>query len=94
MWYHAPSFAILDECTSAVSVDVEEELHRLAQEHGTTLLTVAQSMTLPEFHTHELRIGVDNACGWSVHEVEEGWRNVVALGDASEAMYGARAPFS
>ena len=92
MFFHRPRFAVLDECTSAVSVDAEETLYRLAQEQGTTLVTVSQTMTLPEFRSAELRIGVDNACGWSLHAVEKGQRNAVASGDASAAMHAARAP--
>ena len=80
-----------NRCTSAVSVDAEETLYRLAQEQGTTLITVSQSMTLPEFHSHELRIGVDSETGWSMHDVEEGRRNAVASGDATKAMHAARA---
>ena len=33
---------ILDECTSAVSVDVEENLYRSGVERGVTLVTLSQ----------------------------------------------------
>ena len=55
MLYHQPRFAVLDECTSAVSVDAEEELYRAAMSSGTTCLTVSQRMTLPKFHKNEVR---------------------------------------
>lgn len=32
MLYFKPTFAILDECTSAVSMDVENKLYKLAKE--------------------------------------------------------------
>lgn len=48
---------MLDECTSAVSIDIEEKLYAAAFDKGITCITVSQKMTLPKFHTQELRFG-------------------------------------
>lgn len=41
LFYHSPRYAILDECTSALSLDVEQKLYSHAKELGITLLTVS-----------------------------------------------------
>ena len=51
LFFHAPRFGILDECTSAVSVDVEERLYKGAAEKGITCITISQRLALEEFHT-------------------------------------------
>ena len=51
--YHGPKFGLLDECTSAVSVDAEEQLYKAAIDLGITCVTVSQRLTLPEFHAQE-----------------------------------------
>lgn len=78
MLFHQPQFALLDECTSAVSVDQEEELYAAAQRANVTCVTVSQTMTLPAFHTQELRIGEDSVQGWSLHNIAAGQANRVA----------------
>lgn len=44
--YHKPDYAILDECTSAVSVDVEGHLYTYMKEVGVTLITVSHRETV------------------------------------------------
>ncbi|XP_016652727.1 PREDICTED: ABC transporter D family member 1-like, partial [Prunus mume] len=45
LFFHKPKFAILDECTNATSVDVEEQLYRLAKDMGITVVTSSQVST-------------------------------------------------
>ena len=65
LFYHEPYFAILDECTSAVSVDVEGYLYRHAREQGITLITISHRQTLWQYHEWMLRF-VDEE-GGSTH---------------------------
>jgi len=46
LFYHKPLFAILDECTSAVSKDVEANLYNYCKKQGITLFTVSHRDTL------------------------------------------------
>ncbi|KAL7591277.1 hypothetical protein Lser_V15G31842 [Lactuca serriola] len=42
LFFHKPQFGVLDECTNATSVDVEEHLYRLALNMGVTVITSSQ----------------------------------------------------
>jgi len=53
--YHRPLYAILDECTSAVSVDVEGHLYTYMKECNITLITVSHRATLWKYHDYILR---------------------------------------
>lgn len=57
--YHKPQYAILDECTSAVSIDVEGHLYTHMKESGVTLITVSHRDTLWKFHDYLLRFKGD-----------------------------------
>lgn len=41
LFYHKPKFAVLDDCTSAVSVDVEKKLFEHIETLDITILTVS-----------------------------------------------------
>lgn len=70
LYYHCPKYAILDECTSAVSIDVEGKMYTHAKNLGITLITVSHRKTLWKFHDYILRFTGDviifynNFLGW------------------------------
>ena len=49
------------QCTSAVSIDVEESLYLSAVKQGITCLTISQRLSLPEFHATEMTMGANSA---------------------------------
>ncbi|KAJ3037863.1 hypothetical protein HDV00_001278 [Rhizophlyctis rosea] len=50
LFYHSPRYAILDECTSSVSMDVERIMYTHAQRLGITLITVSHRPSLWQYH--------------------------------------------
>eukprot|EP00043_Microstomoeca_roanoka_P015266 m.152682 g.152682 ORF g.152682 m.152682 type:complete len:1240 (-) comp16218_c0_seq1:132-3851(-) len=62
LFYHRPIYGVLDQCTDAVSVDVEEKLYQEAEKHDITILTISQRAALTSHHTKELQLlGADAA---------------------------------
>ncbi len=55
LFYHSPRYAILDECTSSVTLDVERLLYTHACELGITLLTVSHRPSLWQYHKYILQ---------------------------------------
>ena len=64
LFYHRPTFAILgiissiyyslDECTSAVSMDVESKLFQSCKEYGITLISVSLRTSLFKHHDYTI----------------------------------------
>ena len=62
---------MLDECTSAVSVDAEQKLYAAAFARGISCITISQRLGLEEFHETELRFGANTPKGWTAHAIEK-----------------------
>ena len=61
--YHRPLFAILDECTSNISLEVEKSAYEKFVEFGITLITVTHRESLMRYHQFILKM--DGLGGWS-----------------------------
>ncbi|CAG8460082.1 14752_t:CDS:10 [Funneliformis caledonium] len=77
LFYHRPQFAILDECTSAVSVDVEGIMYTHAQTLGITLFTVSHRHSLCKYEQsflkyHEWLLRFDGEGHYEFRKLEEG----------------------
>ena len=56
VFYHMPKFAILDECTSAVSLDVEASMYKLCKSKNITLITISHRPSVWEHHSKRLHL--------------------------------------
>lgn len=69
LFYHRPLFGILDECTSAVSMDFEAELYTRAKELDITLFTVTHRSSLFKFH--DFKICLDGEGGYEAENIKQ-----------------------
>lgn len=73
LFYHQPRYGVLDECTSAVSTDVEGLMYARAKELGITLITISHRPSLFKYHDLLLRLSGEDG-KWSIERLnsEEG----------------------
>ena len=76
---------VLDECTSAVSVEAEHQLYESANAAGISCITISQRLGLEQFHQTEIRFGANNERGWTQHEVVAAGAEEPASWDAPDA---------
>lgn len=69
--FHRPSYAILDECTSQVSLDVEGLLYEHAKACGITLISVSHRPSLWKYHDKKLAFFGDGA-GYEFGDIHSG----------------------
>ncbi|KAJ9177606.1 hypothetical protein P3X46_012809 [Hevea brasiliensis] len=65
LFYHKPKFAILDECTSAVTTDMEERFCTKVRAMGTSCITISHRPALVAFH--DVVLSLDGEGGWQVN---------------------------
>lgn len=72
MFFHSPRWAVLDECTSAMSEELEQRVFARAREQGIGLLAFSQRglfrAAAPSIDDRplQLTLGRPSACGWSL----------------------------
>ena len=55
LFYHAPKYAILDECTSSVTLEIEKAMYENAKALNITLMTVSHRRSLWKYHSNILQ---------------------------------------
>lgn len=77
LYYHRPRFAVLDECTSAVSPQMEQLMYSHAQSLGISVLSVAHRSSLWHFHNYILKFKGDGTYSFTKLDAKQRleWEN-------------------
>ncbi|CAI0420307.1 unnamed protein product [Linum tenue] len=78
LFYHKPKFAILDECTSAVTTDMEERFCAKVRAMGTSCITISHRPALVAFH--DVVLSLDGEGGWEVDKKRKDSRALTQTG--------------
>lgn len=68
--FHSPDYAILDEASSAVSIDIEQVLYQAVKDCGTTLISVSHRPSLWSFH--DKVFSLDGKGGYDFRDIQQG----------------------
>lgn len=77
LYYHKPKFAVLDECTSAVSPKMEQLMYSHIKKLGISVLSVAHRSSLWHFHNYILKFKGDGTYTFKKLDAEKrlSWEN-------------------
>lgn len=78
---HSPVYAVLDECTSQVSLDVESLLYEQAKARGITLISVSHRPSL--WKHHDKKLAFDGEGGYSFSDIDKSEIPDMVLGSPS-----------
>ena len=71
LFYHAPKYAILDECTSSVTLEIEKAMYDKAKALGITLMTVSHRRSLWKYHDNILQFDGQGNCIFTKLDAEK-----------------------
>ncbi|EED21588.1 ABC fatty acid transporter, putative [Talaromyces stipitatus ATCC 10500] len=80
LFYHKPRYAILDECTSSVTLEIEKVMYETAKKLGITLMTVSHRRSLWQYHKKILQF--DGQGGYIFTDLD--WEKRLKLEDEKE----------
>ena len=69
--FHEPTFAALDEATSATSQDTQELLYSLLARSKVTYFSIAHRPEVRKFHQTQLCLKGDGEGGWGLVQITE-----------------------
>eukprot|EP00792_Barthelona_sp_PAP020_P006897 TRINITY_DN3079_c3_g4_i1.p1 TRINITY_DN3079_c3_g4~~TRINITY_DN3079_c3_g4_i1.p1 ORF type:complete len:679 (+),score=162.71 TRINITY_DN3079_c3_g4_i1:39-2039(+) len=85
MFFHHPSYAILDESTASLDEPLETKLYTMSCRKGITLISVAHRSTAVKYHKYKLLVD-KNTKEYSIEEVED-YANIPVTEDISIAPF-------
>ena len=83
LYFHRPTFAILDESTSAINPDEEGLLYAHIETLGITAFSIAHRMELKRFHALHLHLAADGTGRWSMKNLRRSSWNLESLPGAA-----------
>merc|ERR1712032_559796 len=71
LFYHRPSFVVLDECTNGIAPDVEHDLYDRCTKLNLAVFSISHKIELKLFHDYELHYSGDLEGTWTMHKCSE-----------------------
>lgn len=65
LFFHKPDVGILDECTSAISMEAEEKMLVALHRDGVRCVSMSQRLAMTDLHMYELQLGLPTPDAWS-----------------------------
>jgi len=63
--YHCPQYAVLDECTNAITPNVEADIYERCRKMGITVFSISHKLELKKLHDYELHYDGKGGYQWS-----------------------------